>query len=99
MPRLLTDAEIDRQLGEVEGWSRDGGSIRRSVELVDFPTAIAVVVEVADEAEQMGHHPDIDIRWRTLTFTLSTHSEGGLTQFDFELAHRIDAAVRDHLRR
>ena len=49
--------------------------------------------DVAADAEAMNHHPDIDIRWRTLHFTLSTHSEGGITQLDIELAHQIDAAI------
>lgn len=96
MSRLLTEDEIARQLGEVEGWTREGSAIVRTAELPSFPSAVAVVEEVADEAEQMQHHPDIDIRWRTLRFVVSTHSEGGLTQLDFELAHRIDSAVRDH---
>ena len=52
-----------------------------------------IVDEVALEAEGMDHHPDIDIRWRTVTFTCSTHSEGGLTQLDVELAHRISEAA------
>jgi 4a-hydroxytetrahydrobiopterin dehydratase len=51
------------------------------------------VDEVALEAEEMNHHPDIDIRWRTVHFALSTHSEGGLTQLDVELAHRISQAA------
>lgn len=96
MPRLLTEAEITRQLGEVEQWVRNGAEISRTVEFASFPLAIAAVTDVADEAEQMQHHPDIDIRWRTVTFTLSTHSEGGLTQLDIELAHRIDTAIREH---
>jgi 4a-hydroxytetrahydrobiopterin dehydratase len=96
MPRLLTDAEVTRQLTEVEGWERHGGSLRRTVDLPSFSAAISVVNDVADEAEQMDHHPDIDVRWRSLTFVLSTHSAGGITQYDIELAHRIDAIVKEH---
>jgi len=59
----------------------------------DFPTGIRLVDDAALEAEEMNHHPDIDIRWRTTRWTLSTHSEGGLTQLDIELAHRISAAA------
>ena len=89
MSRLLTDEEIGRQLGDLPGWTREGDEIRASYEAPDFPTAIRLVDEVAGEAEDMDHHPDIDIRWRTVTFVLSTHSEGGLTQLDVELAHRV----------
>jgi 4a-hydroxytetrahydrobiopterin dehydratase len=93
MPRLLTDDEIERQLGDLPGWTRDGQEIRARYEAPDFPTGIRLVDEVASEAEAMNHHPDIDIRWTTTTWALSTHSEGGLTQFDFELAHRIAQAA------
>jgi 4a-hydroxytetrahydrobiopterin dehydratase len=92
MPRLLTDEEIERQLGDLPAWRREGASIRAVYEAPDFPTAIRLVDEVAAEAEDMDHHPDIDIRWRTTTWVLSTHSEGGLTQLDIELAHRISQA-------
>jgi 4a-hydroxytetrahydrobiopterin dehydratase len=92
MSRLLTDEEIERQLGDLPGWARDGAEISASYEAPDFPTAIRLVDEVALEAEDMGHHPDIDIRWRTVKFVLSTHSEGGLTQLDVELAHRVAQA-------
>ena len=93
MARLLTDEEIDRQLTDLSGWTREGDSIRGSYEAPDFPTGIRLVDEVAVEAEDMDHHPDIDIRWRTVEFVLSTHSEGGLTQLDIELAHRISQAA------
>jgi 4a-hydroxytetrahydrobiopterin dehydratase len=89
MARLLNDEEIARQLRDLPGWSRDGSMIRASYDAPDFPTAIRLVDEIATEAEEMNHHPDIDVRWRTTTWALSTHSEGGLTQLDIELAHRI----------
>ena len=95
LARLLTDEEIERQLGDLPAWVREGSSIRAVYEAPDFLKAIRLVDEVAAEAEGMNHHPDIDIRWRTTTWVLSTHSEGGLTQFDVELAHRIsEAALR-----
>lgn len=93
MTRLLTDEEIDRQLRDLPAWRRDGDELRATLEAPDFPTAIRLVDEVALEAEGMDHHPDIDIRWRTVHFALSTHSEGGLTQLDVELAHRISQAA------
>jgi 4a-hydroxytetrahydrobiopterin dehydratase len=93
MSRLLTDEEISRQLGDLPAWTRDGDEIKARYEAPDFATAIRLVDEVAVEAEDMDHHPDIDIRWRTVKFVLSTHSEGGLTQLDVELAHRVAQAA------
>jgi 4a-hydroxytetrahydrobiopterin dehydratase len=93
MTRLLSDEEIERQLEGLPGWSRDGDAIVAQLEAPDFLTGIRLVDEAADSAEQMNHHPDIDIRWRTTTWRLSTHSEGGLTQLDIELAHRISQAA------
>ena len=95
MVRLLQDAEVDQQLGDLPDWSRVTGksAITATITLADFAAALAFVNRVGDEAEQMNHHPDIDIRWNAVSLELSTHSEGGLTQLDFELAHRI-AALR-----
>ena len=95
MSRLLEDEERDRQVGQLEGWVGDAGSLRRSYEFATFPDAITAVDEVAILAEAMDHHPDIDIRWRTVHFTLSTHSAGGVTQLDIELAHRISQAATE----
>ena len=89
MSRLLSDEEITRQLGELPGWRRDGESLVVSYDAPDFPTAVQLIVKAGDEAEQMQHHPDVDLRWKVTHWRLSTHSEGGLTQLDMELAHRI----------
>jgi 4a-hydroxytetrahydrobiopterin dehydratase len=90
MSRLLTEEEIERQLRDLPDWSRSGErSITATFELTDFAAALDFVNEVAHSAEQMDHHPDIDIRYNKVSLTLSTHSEGGLTQLDVELAHRI----------
>ncbi|WP_137123450.1 4a-hydroxytetrahydrobiopterin dehydratase [Segeticoccus rhizosphaerae] len=93
MSRLLTNEEINRQLGDLPGWKRDGDAVTASYDAPDFPSAIRLVAEVGDVAEEMNHHPDIDIRWKVTTWRLSTHSEGGLTQLDIELAHRIRQAA------
>lgn len=90
MTRLLEPAEVAEQLGKLPGWSSDGTALRRSIEFASFPEAIAAVASLAIDAEEMNHHPDIDIRWRTVNFVLSTHSAGGITQLDIELAHRIE---------
>ncbi|MEV4463092.1 4a-hydroxytetrahydrobiopterin dehydratase [Micromonospora echinofusca] len=93
MADVLTAEAVRDELGGLAGWSGDPAGITRTVELADFPEAIAVVDRVAVVAEEMDHHPDIDIRWRTLTFRCVTHSVGGVTQRDLELARRIDDIV------
>ncbi|MGW7448976.1 4a-hydroxytetrahydrobiopterin dehydratase [Kitasatospora sp. NPDC054795] len=90
----LNEDEITAALAALPQWKREGGSIARTADAPDFPAAIRVVVSVAEQAEALDHHPDIDIRWRTLRFVLSTHSAGGLTGLDFTLAARIDEALR-----
>jgi len=73
------------------GWDEEGGSLRKDLRFGDFAEALAFVNRVGDLAEQMNHHPDIDIRWNTVTLRLSTHSAGGtVTDLDRELAARID---------
>lgn len=98
MPRLLDSEELQRQLADLPEWRVEGTELRRSIEFPNFPAAIRCVGDVAADAEAMNHHPDIDIRWRTLHFSLSTHSAGGLTQLDIELAHQIDAVAQRSLR-
>ncbi|WP_035280680.1 4a-hydroxytetrahydrobiopterin dehydratase [Actinokineospora spheciospongiae] len=93
MAELLSEHEQGKALGTLPNWSRGEGSLVREVELESFPQAIQVVDRVAEIAERDDHHPDIDIRWRTLKFTLSTHSEGGITELDVALATEIDAVL------
>jgi 4a-hydroxytetrahydrobiopterin dehydratase len=90
---VMDDGEVTRSLEQFPHWRRDGDSITRVVEAPSFLEGIELVGVVARAAEAADHHPDIDIRWRTVTFTLSTHSEGGLTAKDFGLAEKIDEAV------
>jgi 4a-hydroxytetrahydrobiopterin dehydratase len=95
-PGLLSDTAVADALSGLPGWERDGASLVRTVTLPSFRAAIATVDAVADAAEDADHHPDIDIRYNTLTFRLSTHSEGGLTAKDPDLAARISSAVDAH---
>ncbi|MEU6414460.1 4a-hydroxytetrahydrobiopterin dehydratase [Microbispora sp. NPDC046933] len=81
---------------EASEWRREGDTILRTVVARDFRTAIAIVNDIAEQAEALNHHPDIDIRWRTLHLALTTHDAGGLTDLDYKLAARIDAIVADH---
>lgn len=90
----LNEDEITAALVALPQWTREGDSISRTADAPDFPAAIRVVVAVAEQAESLDHHPDVDVRWRTLRFVLSTHSAGGLTGLDFTLAARIDEALR-----
>lgn len=80
-------------MADLPRWSVDDALVGR-FECTDFPSAIRLVTLVADEAEAANHHPDIDIRYNTVVLTLSTHSEGGVTQLDIELAHRADQAYQ-----
>jgi 4a-hydroxytetrahydrobiopterin dehydratase len=88
---LLSGSEIDANLATGE-WQRDGQAIAREWAFADFGQAIAFVNRVADVAETANHHPDIYLHgWNKVRLELSTHSEGGLTQADFDMAARIDA--------
>lgn len=88
-PRLSPD-ELTAALTRLPLWSGDGEGIRRSIQLPGFPEAVAALVRIAFVAEAMDHHPDVDLRWRTLHLTLVTHSAGGVTELDLELARRVD---------
>ncbi|MGZ4436967.1 MAG: 4a-hydroxytetrahydrobiopterin dehydratase [Nocardioidaceae bacterium] len=88
---LLEPDEVDRALAtDLPQWTRDGDKIWRNVTAPTFLDGIALIVQVARAAEEADHHPDIDVRWTTVTFTLSTHSEGGITEKDLALAAAID---------
>jgi 4a-hydroxytetrahydrobiopterin dehydratase len=92
---VLTDEQVDAALPDLNGWERKDGALRRSVEFPEFLSGIEAVRRVAQRAEEKDHHPDIDIRWRTVTFALVTHSDGGITEKDFALAHDIDAIIAE----
>ncbi len=91
MAALLDDTEITDRLSGLDGWERDGEAITRSFDRGDFVGSVEFVKAIVEPAEEMGHHPDLEISWATVKVTISTHSEGGLTANDFELAGRIDA--------
>jgi 4a-hydroxytetrahydrobiopterin dehydratase len=81
------------QLAELPRWQLEDGKLVRVVELADFSAALDFVVRVGHEAETMNHHPDIDIRFDRVRLALWTHVAGGITQYDVELAHRINALL------
>ncbi|WP_129667135.1 4a-hydroxytetrahydrobiopterin dehydratase [Phytoactinopolyspora endophytica] len=90
---VFDDDALYAMLAGIPQWSGDTKAISRTVRARDFRAAIGIVNDVADAAEEADHHPDIDIRYNTLTFTLSTHSAGGVTSADVDLARTIDAIV------
>lgn len=90
---VLTDEQVDAALPELDGWERLDGALRRSIHFPAFTDGIEAVRRIAEQAEAQDHHPDIDIRWRTVTFALVTHSEGGITQKDLQMARTIDEIV------
>ncbi len=92
-PPRLSDDELATALPGLPLWSGDGDGLRRTVELPSFRDAVAAIVAIADVAEEMDHHPDVDLRWRTLHLSLVSHSAGGVSQLDLELARRIDALL------
>ena len=85
----LSDEQIEQELAGLDGWERAGDAIQRVFELDDFKGSVDFVNRLTPEAEGMNHHPDLAISWNKVTVTISTHSEGGLTANDFELARRI----------
>ena len=87
----LDDAEIEERLSGLSGWRRSGEAIEKEFKREDFVGSARFIDSLVEPAEEMNHHPDLAVSWDTVTVTLSTHSEGGLTESDFELAAKIDA--------
>jgi 4a-hydroxytetrahydrobiopterin dehydratase len=88
---VLSDEEIRSRLAERPGWERRGDAIARVFETADFVGSVDLLNRITPVAEEMNHHPDVSISWNRVTVSLSTHSQGGITANDFELAQRIDA--------
>ncbi len=91
-PRLSPD-ELAAAMHGLPLWSGNSDGIRRTVDLPSFREAVDAIVAIADVAEDIDHHPDIDLRWRTLHLAVVTHSAGGVTALDLDLARRIDALL------
>jgi 4a-hydroxytetrahydrobiopterin dehydratase len=90
MAERLSDIAIQRELGNLPGWSRRGDVITKTYQFRTFMAGIDFVVAVAKAAEAMDHHPDIDIRYTKIVCALSTHSAGGITQNDLDLAKQME---------
>jgi 4a-hydroxytetrahydrobiopterin dehydratase len=88
---LLSQPEVEEKLAALPGWEQSGEAIAKAFKRDDFVGSVRFVDSLVDPAEGMNHHPDLEISWDTVTVKISTHSEGGLTANDFELAAKIDA--------
>lgn len=93
MPKLFDSKEIKAALKELPQWEQSGKAIERTFEFDEFMQAIDFVNGVAELAEEAEHHPDIEINFNKVRLSLSTHSKGGITESDFDLAERIDTLV------
>lgn len=93
MQSKLSDLEIRRALGTLPGWTRKGEVLTKTYTFARFADGIQFVGKVAEIADGMDHHPDIDVRYTNVTFALSTHSAGGITQMDLDLAAKIESAA------
>ena len=93
MADLLTAQDIKTWLKKLPEWELEKKHIERLFEFDDFSQAIEFVNGVAEIAEEEDHHPEIDIRYSKVRVGLSTHSEGGITDLDFEMAEKIDTLV------
>lgn len=87
---LLNDDEIEARLRDLPGWRRDADAIVREFDCDDFVGSVRFINSLVEPAEQMNHHPDLEVSWNEVRVRISTHSEGGLTAADFELAAQID---------
>jgi len=87
---LLSDADVQSALAGLPGWAREGDEIVKSYERASFPDAVAFVVRIGFLAEKADHHPDLDIRWRTVRVALTSHDAGGLTERDTTMARSIE---------
>ncbi len=87
----LAQEEIEERLARLDGWTLEGEAIAKDFGAGDFAGSVELVNRLAPIAEEMNHHPDLSISWDTVRVTITTHSEGGLTASDFELAQAIDA--------
>lgn len=88
---LLPPEEVDARLARLDGWARAGDAIEKAFDRDDFAGAVAFINTLTPVAEEMSHHPDLAVSWKTVTVTIATHSEGGITATDFDLAARIDS--------
>jgi 4a-hydroxytetrahydrobiopterin dehydratase len=93
---MLSEQQVEQQLKNLKDWTLEGRAIRKQFTFADFPAAVAFVNRLVPDAEAADHHPDIVINYRKVTLIYSTHSEGGLTQKDFDGAVIADRRAAEH---
>ena len=92
MPKL-TPTEIQKEMESLSGWCLANDAISKQYDLPTYPDAVAAITRVGFAAEAADHHPDVTMSWKRVTFSLTTHDAGGLTEKDFALAHKIEALL------
>jgi 4a-hydroxytetrahydrobiopterin dehydratase len=93
VPKVLSAAQVDERLKGLDGWRREGRFITKTFEFKEFMEGIAFINRVAAVAEKEEHHPDIHVRYTSVTLSVQTHSEGGVTDWDIGLAKSIEKAL------
>ncbi|MDT7891179.1 MAG: 4a-hydroxytetrahydrobiopterin dehydratase [Thermoproteota archaeon] len=90
----LSEAEIVERLKELKNWRKEGDYLIRSLQFNDFVSAVNFINKIVPIAEELEHHPDIELKdYNKLTIKLTTHDEGGITELDFILAKKIEDIV------
>jgi 4a-hydroxytetrahydrobiopterin dehydratase len=92
-PPRLSPEDVTAALNDLPLWSGGTDGIERTIRLPSFRAAVEAIGMIADVAEEMDHHPDIDLRWTKIRVAVVTHSAGGLTELDLALARRVDALL------
>jgi 4a-hydroxytetrahydrobiopterin dehydratase len=92
MPKLTQD-QIQKELETLSGWCLANDAISKRYDLPTYPDAVAAITRVGFEAEKDDHHPDVTMNWKRITFSLTTHDSGGLTEKDFALARKIESLL------
>jgi len=95
MTDLLNPDALHHELDRLEGWSGTTDGISKTFRTRDFDSSVELVGRVAQIARELDHHPDVAISWDRVTLTLVTHSAGGVTQSDVEMARRLDPLAID----
>jgi len=90
----LSEQEIGRELETLPGWGFESGAVARTYKTNGWPSTLMLVNAIGFLAEALDHHPDLDVHWGSVGVRLSTHSAGGVTPMDFELARQIEATAR-----
>lgn len=92
--KKLENDEIEARLGNLNGWRAADGKLHKRFEFANFAESLAFVNRAGELAEAADHHPDVKLGWGYAEFEITTHDRGGITDFDFALAEKIERLVR-----